>query len=166
MGFTAVEKILMNHAVEPTKKVIPGDIIIANVAVFLLCQITGGTKSQLYRGLAMRTDLVLEGQVWRLFTFTYLHDQSTILHIFLNMLGLYFLGVPLERYWGARPFFLFYTLGGFVAVLLWRLLRRSPKRWYFESKPFLATAITRSPFIWAISGFDAGSWMVGWENYC
>jgi homoaconitase/3-isopropylmalate dehydratase large subunit len=31
MGFTAVEKILMNHAVTPTKKVSPGDIIVANV---------------------------------------------------------------------------------------------------------------------------------------
>src|SRR3989304_6556991 len=31
MGFTAVEKILMNHAAEPVDKVAPGDIITANV---------------------------------------------------------------------------------------------------------------------------------------
>jgi membrane associated rhomboid family serine protease len=94
-------------------------IIIANVALFILCQVTGGVRSQLYRGLAMRTDWVLDGQIWRLLTFTYLHDQNSILHIFLNMLGLYFLGVPLERHWGGRSFFLFYTLGGLVAVLLY-----------------------------------------------
>lgn len=94
-------------------------LLIANIAVFVLCQITGGARSPLYTSLAMRTDLVLDGQVWRLFTFTYLHDQGGLLHIFFNMLGLYFLGVPLERHCGAKLFFVFYTLGGFVAVLLY-----------------------------------------------
>ena len=94
-------------------------VVIANVAVFIICQITGGARSPLYTSLYMRTDLVLDGQVWRLFTFTYLHDQGGLMHVFFNMLGLYFLGVPLERHWGAKPFFVFYTLGGFVAVLLY-----------------------------------------------
>ena len=31
MAFTAIEKVLMNHAVEPTNKVSPGDIITAYV---------------------------------------------------------------------------------------------------------------------------------------
>ena len=35
------------------------------------------------------------------------------------MLGLYFLGVPLERHWGGKRFFVFYTVGGFVAVCLY-----------------------------------------------
>jgi membrane associated rhomboid family serine protease len=104
----------------PTR-VIKG-IILANVAMFLLCQFTGQASSPVYRALTMRTDLVLHGQVWRLFTFTYLHDQTGLGHIFFNMLGLYFLGLPLEQYWGGRRFFVFYTLAGFIAVSLYLLM--------------------------------------------
>jgi len=97
-------------------------IIIANVGVFILCQLTGGPRSPVFELLAMRTDLVLRGQVWRLLTFTYLHDQLGLSHILFNMLGLYLLGVPLERHWGSRRFFLFYTMGGVAAVLLYVLV--------------------------------------------
>lgn len=94
-------------------------IMIANTAMFIVCLATGGSTGFLYQTLEMRADLVARGQIWRLFTFTYLHDQSTIGHIFFNMLGLYFLGINLERTWGSRRFFTFYTLGGFVAVLMY-----------------------------------------------
>ncbi len=97
-------------------------IMIANGAMFLLCLMTGGADGFLYRLLEMRTDLVLKGQLWRLFTFTYLHDQYSLSHVFFNMLGLYFLGVHVERAWGTGRFFVFYTLGGFVAVLLYLLV--------------------------------------------
>jgi membrane associated rhomboid family serine protease len=97
-------------------------IAIANVVMFVLCQVTGGRGSPVYQWLAMQTELVWHGQVWRLFTFTYLHDQGSLWHVLMNMIGLYFLGTPLERRWGSKPFFLFYTLGGFVAVALYTLL--------------------------------------------
>jgi len=94
-------------------------IIIANFAMFILCQITGGSRGAVFDLLAMRTDAVLHGQVWRLLTFTYLHSQENLWHILLNMLGLYLLGAPLERHWGSRKFFVFYTLGGVAGVLLY-----------------------------------------------
>lgn len=94
-------------------------IALANVAMFLLCQITGGSGSVFFEWLSMRTDQVLLGQVWRLLTFTYVHDQAGLGHIFWNMLGLYFLGTPLERHWGPRRFFTFYTIGGLAAVSLY-----------------------------------------------
>jgi len=97
-------------------------IIIANFAIFILCQLTGGSMGAVYRLLAMRTDEVLHGQVWRLVTFTYMHSQEDLWHILLNMLGLYLLGAPLERHWGTRLFFTFYTLGGIAAVLLYLVI--------------------------------------------
>jgi membrane associated rhomboid family serine protease len=54
-------------------------------------------------------------QVWRWVTYQYLH--AGVGHIFFNMLGLYFLGPPLERLWGSRRFMLFYTFCGVVAGL-------------------------------------------------
>jgi membrane associated rhomboid family serine protease len=97
-------------------------LLLANITMFLLGLLTGGEGGWLYRGLEMRTDLVLKGQIWRLVTFTYLHDLSGLWHIFFNMLGLYMLGVGLEQVWGARRFFIFYTLGGFIAVSLYFLI--------------------------------------------
>lgn len=94
-------------------------IAIVNIAVFVLCQFSGREESPFFQWMAMYTPLVLKGQVWRLFTFTYLHDQGGLMHIMFNMLGLYFLGTPLERSWGSKRFFVFYTLGGFIAVLLY-----------------------------------------------
>lgn len=94
-------------------------IAIANIGMFVLCLITGGANSPLYRALEMRTDLVFKGQIWRLFTFTYLHSQHDLLHLLFNMIGLYFLGMPLERHLGTRRFVVFYTVAGFVAVLMY-----------------------------------------------
>lgn len=97
-------------------------IAVANLVMFVLVMVTGGGASPLYKWLQMRTDAVWAGQVWRLFTFTYLHSPAGLGHVFWNMLGLYFFGTPLERKWGGKPFFLFYTLGGFVAVSLYTVL--------------------------------------------
>ena len=97
-------------------------IALANIVLFVVCQFSGGASSPVYVALCMQTDAVLHGQIWRLFSFTYLHDQSGLGHIFFNMLGLYFLGVPLEQLWGSRRFFAFYTVGGIVGVLLYVLM--------------------------------------------
>jgi membrane associated rhomboid family serine protease len=97
-------------------------IALANIAIYLLCLITGGWNSPIVAWGLMQTDLVMEGQVWRLFTFTYLHSLTSVWHILFNMLGLYFLGMPLERQWGSKRFFFFYTAGGFIAVLVYLVL--------------------------------------------
>ncbi len=52
-------------------------------------------------------------QVWRYLTCQFLH--ADIWHIVLNMLGVYFLGVPLERHWGSRRFAVFYLSCGAAA---------------------------------------------------
>ncbi len=97
-------------------------IALANIGMFILCLATGGADGALYQALEMRTDLALSGQVWRLFTFTYLHSQFDVTHLLFNMIGLYFLGMVLERHLGARRFFAFYTVAGFVAVLMYLLV--------------------------------------------
>ena len=94
-------------------------IMLANAGMFVLCLVAGGDRGALYQALEMNSTKVLHGQIWRLFTFTYLHDLSGLWHIGMNMLGLYLLGTPLERRWGARRFFAFYTLAGFAAVSLY-----------------------------------------------
>jgi rhomboid family protein len=59
-------------------------------------------------------------QPWRFITYQYLHGSAG--HFFFNMVGLYFFLPTLERMWGWRKAFAFYTAGGVVAGLVYALL--------------------------------------------
>jgi len=65
--------------------------------------------------LMVSPDGVLSGYLWQPFTYMWLHDLGGLGHIFFNLLGLFFLGPPLERRWGARTFLKFYVLTGVIA---------------------------------------------------
>jgi membrane associated rhomboid family serine protease len=92
-------------------------ILWANIIVYLLLNsLNPRIADQLESFGVMQADAVLHGQVWRLLTATYLHANFG--HIFMNMLGLYFLGPWLERVWGRRQFLLVYTLGGVAGNVL------------------------------------------------
>ena len=45
---------------------------------------------------------------WQLVTYAFLHDPTTIAHIFFNMFALYVFGPALENYWGPRRFVGYY----------------------------------------------------------
>lgn len=59
-------------------------------------------------------------QVWRLVTYQFLH--ADILHIFFNMMMLYFLGPILESTWGSRTYLRFYLISGAVGGVVYTLL--------------------------------------------
>lgn len=68
---------------------------------------------------------VLRGEVWQLFTYMWLHDLRSPLHLGFNMLILYFFGVMFEQRWGRKGFLTFYVicgLGGAVVTVLASLL--------------------------------------------
>ena len=90
-------------------------LLMANVAVFVLQWVTGMTGPVVRWGV-MQPEAVAEGQVWRLLTATYLH--ADLFHLLFNMIGLYFLGPPLERVWGPGRFLAIYTIGGVLGNVL------------------------------------------------
>ncbi len=95
-------------------------LLIANVAVFLLGLFTPmAAFFQTWLELKA-TSWTTVMQPWRLLTYQFLHADS--FHIFGNMLGLYFLGPSLERFWGSRRFVLFYLLCGMAGGLTYILL--------------------------------------------
>ncbi len=53
---------------------------------------------------------VWRGEVWQLYTYGWLHSLTSPLHVLFNLLVLWFFGPVLERQWGGRPFFVFYSL--------------------------------------------------------
>jgi membrane associated rhomboid family serine protease len=61
-------------------------------------------------------------QLWRLITYQFLHDPDNFIHIFFNMLGLFFLGPTLENHWGSRKLLAFYLGCGVAGGLFFMLL--------------------------------------------
>ena len=83
--------------------------------MFIICELRGSTEGAdvlVYYG-AMHTDLVMEGQYWRLFTAMFLH--SGIRHLLNNMILLGALGSALERTLGSWKYGLVYLGGGLLA---------------------------------------------------
>lgn len=65
-----------------------------------------------------------QGQVWRLLTFQFLHADG--MHVFANMLGLFFFGHFVERWWGSARFLVYYLACGVSGALFYSLLLLAP----------------------------------------
>jgi membrane associated rhomboid family serine protease len=98
-------------------------LLIINVAVFLVVIIIRPLRDLIYNWFQMDpTTLLRKLQLWRLVTYQFLHDPNSITHIAFNMIGLYFLGPALERYWGSRKFLIFYLSCGAAGGAFYLLL--------------------------------------------
>lgn len=62
--------------------------------------------------------VLLDGAVWQLFTYMFLHSTS-ITHIVFNMLMLWMIGSELEIRWGRKFFIGFYLGTGVGAALIY-----------------------------------------------
>ncbi len=72
-------------------------IILANVGVFVI-QVVSGTSGDRWftEALELRTWDVLHGELWRLLTYAFLHDPTSVFHILFNMLFLWWFGTEIE----------------------------------------------------------------------
>jgi membrane associated rhomboid family serine protease len=69
----------------------------------------------IYRELQLDKFKVAQGEIWRLWTVTLLHDPSNLLHLLFNMYALYLAGPIVERLYGSARMAVFYlvcALGG------------------------------------------------------
>jgi len=96
-------------------------LLIINIGVFLVSITTGPLAVFIYGWFQLDPTTPLQMlQIWRLITYQFLHGG--VWHIFFNMLGLYFLGPTLERYWGGRKFLAFYLGCGAAGGVFYLLL--------------------------------------------
>ncbi len=96
--------------------------ILLNVACFLaeaFAERAYGSAS-VSEWFALSPEALAHGRVWTLLTYSFLH--ADILHIFCNMLGLYFIGTFLEKAVGARKFTALYLTGAIAGGALWAAL--------------------------------------------
>ena len=95
-----------------------------NVGVYLVELLLGGqvngTGNRIYEQGVLFGPAVANGDWWRLLTATFLHYG--ILHLGMNMLVLWFIGPPLEEYFGHGRYLLVYVvsgLAGSAGSLIW-----------------------------------------------
>jgi membrane associated rhomboid family serine protease len=89
-------------------------LILVNCAVYLL-QILGSSQNSIdyvsgYGALIPAN--VLSGEVWRIFSYMFLHDTRSIGHLLFNMYTLFICGMALESVWGSRKFLVYYLFCG------------------------------------------------------
>jgi len=63
-------------------------------------------------------NLILQGQIWRLFTPMLLHSIQNPLHLAFNMYSLFYLGTNLEKYYRHWRFLGLFILGGFAGNVI------------------------------------------------
>lgn len=101
-------------------------LILANIIIFALQLLSDpllvwlNAKPGFYGGglspwLGFQQQRFLSGFVWTPVTYQFLH--SGLMHLFTNMLCLYYFGPDVERVLGTRSFFRFYLLCGAVGVM-------------------------------------------------
>src|SRR5262249_27793551 len=99
-------------------------LILLNVLFFILQLLTNNPETGhgwFTSFLLLDCNKVLEGQIWRLLSYAFLHGNFW--HIFFNMLFLWWFGSDVEGIYGPREFLSFYlvsaVVGAVAFVLAW-----------------------------------------------
>lgn len=91
-------------------------IVIANFCIFIITLYHLPLKE-----LAFRPSYLTSYKIYTIFTSMFLHGD--FFHIFFNMMGLIFIGFPLENEIGAKKFLLIYLATGFFASVTFSLIK-------------------------------------------
>ena len=98
-------------------------LLIINVVVFFISIMIPSFATFLYNWFSVYpATLGMSLQLWRIITYQFLHDINGFGHIFVNMLGLFFFGPMLEKFWGSKKFLIFYLVCGATGGVLYPVL--------------------------------------------
>jgi membrane associated rhomboid family serine protease len=92
------------------------EIIIANVAVFLVMAILRIQQFVTFNFGLVPHDVLTRGYLWQLITYMFVHGGFG--HLFWNMFVLWMFGMEIENYWGRREFYKFYFITGVGSGLI------------------------------------------------
>jgi rhomboid-like protein len=95
------------------------NLIIANIAVYIAQMATyGGDFSVTRLGVVTPAEVWLQFELWRPFTYMWLHSPGSFLHIAFNMYALWLFGSALALAWGEQRFLRYYLVCGVGAGIL------------------------------------------------
>lgn len=84
-------------------------IVTANLIVFLVAY--SDPSSALISRLVLIPSLVMEGEIWRLFSYIFIPPAASILWIFFILYFYFLVGSGLEQEWGSFRFNVYYLVG-------------------------------------------------------
>lgn len=84
-------------------------VTLGSAVVYLISLITD--TSLLYEWLRFDRNLILQGQVWRLFSYALTYNGGNIVYTAIGLICYYSLGSAMENLWGTCRFNLFYFCG-------------------------------------------------------
>ena len=88
-------------------------------------------------------ELILDGQIWRVFTFTVVPEFDSPFFVLLSLYFFWFIGSTVEKEWGSFRFDLFYLMGYLGAVASGFLMGYA-SNYYLNLSLFLLFAILNS----------------------
>lgn len=71
--------------------------------------------------LQLDTARVAKGQLWRLLTYAFMHSPETWMHIFFNMLFLWWFGSEVEQLYGSKEFLIFYLVAAIAGGMAFQM---------------------------------------------
>jgi membrane associated rhomboid family serine protease len=96
-------------------------LIFINVIIFILQNIE--QTSFITYFLSLRPNAILNGQVWQLFSYMFLHGSMA--HLFFNMYSLFIFGLTIENEWGSKKtlfYYLFCGVGAGITIFIINLI--------------------------------------------
>lgn len=111
-------------------------IIFGNVLVYILSLI----QPNVIYYLALFPELVLRGQIWRLFTFIFVPSGGNIFMMAITFYCYYWIGSALEATWGSFRFNLYYLIGMLAIIIASLVFKTTGVPVYLNQTLFLALA--------------------------
>jgi hypothetical protein len=113
-------------------------IVGINALVYMLRY--GMPQSGAIGKLWLDPDLVLQGEVWRLFTWIFIPPSASLVWIFFILYFSYMVGIGLEHEWGSFRFNVYYFTGMAATVLAAFIVGQGTTAIYLNLSLFLAFA--------------------------
>src|SRR5690625_1120697 len=88
-------------------------LLLINILMYLYLEINGGSESidnLIKYGAKYNPAILMDGEWWRIVSSMFLHIG--LIHLIMNMIAIYYLGVFVERIYGSFRFFIIYMLAG------------------------------------------------------
>lgn len=89
-------------------------VVFITAAVFFLDMFSHGAASTM---LYFDMELIKQWELWRLVTWLFIPDSSSVLWLAISLLFYYSIGSSIESYWGTAKFTVFYLLGAVLTVV-------------------------------------------------
>ena len=96
-------------------KIAVDNLMLVVIGAMGIVYIAGIMVPELYGLLTFNRELILSGQVWRVFTFLFVHGGS-LLQFVLFAYFYWWIGSSLEDYWGKTKFCAYYYLGALMLI--------------------------------------------------